>query len=153
MATKKPAVRSKRSSAVAKKPTKLLSGGNPQISKGDGDEPVQTWIAAIPDWKRDVARRIDALVVRAVPNVAKAVRWNSPFYGVAGNGWFLGMHCIAKYVKVAFFRGAELSPLPPVAAKQQHVRYLHVFEDGALDEEQFVRWVRAAAKLPGEYCF
>lgn len=153
MATKKPAVRSKRSSAAAKKPTKLLSGGNPQITKGDGDEPVQAWIAAIPDWKRDVARRIDALVVRAVPNVAKAVRWNSPFYGVAGNGWFLGMHCIAKYVKVAFFRGAELSPLPPVASKQQHVRYLHVFEDGALDEEQFVRWVRAAAKLPGEHCF
>jgi len=152
MATKKPAVRSKRS-AAAKKPTKLLTGGNPQISKGDGDEPVQAWIAAIPDWKRDVARRIDALVVRAVPNVAKAVRWNSPFYGVAGNGWFLGVHCIAKYVKVAFFRGAALSPLPPVASKQQHVRYLHVFEDGALDEEQFVRWVRAAAKLPGEHCF
>lgn len=153
MAAKKPAVRSKRPSAAATKPAKLLTGDNPQIAKADGDAPVQAWIAAIPDWKRDVARRLDALVVRALPNVAKAVRWNSPFYGVAGNGWFLGMHCIAKYVKVAFFRGAQLAPMPPVASKQKDVRYLHVFEDGALDEEQFVRWVRAAAQLPGEHCF
>lgn len=153
MAAKKPTVRSKRSSAATKKPTKLLSGGNPQITKGDGDAPVQAWIAAIPDWKRDVALRLDALVVRALPNVAKAVRWNSPFYGVAGQGWFLGMHCIAKYMKVAFFRGAQLSPMPPVASKKKDVRYLHVHEGAAIDEAQFVRWVRAAAQLPGEHCF
>ncbi len=91
--------------------------------------------------------------MRAIPSVAKAVRWNSPFYGVAGNGWFLGMHCIAKYVKVAFFRGAQLSPMPPIASKQKDVRYLHVHEGEAIDEAQFVRWVRAAAQLPGEHCF
>lgn len=154
MATnKKPSARSKRSAAAAKKPSKLLSGGNPQITKGDGDAPVQAWIAAIPDWKRDVALRLDALVVRALPNVAKAVRWNSPFYGVAGQGWFLGMHCIAKYMKVAFFRGAQLSPMPPVASKQKDVRYLHVHAGEAIDEAQFVRWVLAAAQLPGEPCF
>jgi hypothetical protein len=153
MATKKtPTVRGKRTSA-ATKPSKLLSGGNPQIPKGDGDAPVQAWIAAIPDWKRDVSRQLDALVVRALPNVAKAVRWNSPFYGVAGKGWFLGMHCIAKYVKVAFFRGAQLSPMPPIASKQKDVRYLHVHEGEAIDEAQFVRWVRAAAQLPGDPCF
>jgi len=134
---------------------KLLSGGNPQIAKGYGAGPVQAYIAAMPDWKRDIGRRLDALITATVPDVRKAVKWNSPFYGAGAedNGWFLSFHCFAKYVKVAFFRGAELSPLPPVASKQQHVRYLHVFEDGALDEEQFVRWVRAAAKLPGEHCF
>lgn len=132
---------------------RLLAGGNPQIPKADGDAPVQAWIDAIPDWKRDVSRQLDALVVRAVPNVAKAVRWNSPFYGTAGNGWFLGMHCITKYVKVAFFEGASLSPLPPVASKQPKVRYLHVHEGEAIDAARFVDWVRQAAKLPGEHCF
>ena len=108
---------------------KLLSGGNPQIAKGDGDVPVQAYIAAMPGWKRDVGRRLDALVVRTVPDVRKAVRWNTPFYGIEDRGWFLGFHCITKYVKVAFFRGTSLRPVPPVASKQKGVRYFHIHED------------------------
>ena len=135
---------------------RLLSGGNPQIAKGDGDAPVQAYIAAMPGWKRDVGRRLDALVVRTVPNARKAVRWNSPFYGIEGQGWFLGVHCIARYVKVAFFKGASLRPLPPVASKQKDVRYFHIHEgdwEGALDEALLASWIRQASELPGENCF
>lgn len=134
----------------ARKPTKpkLLSGGNPQIAKGDGDGPVQAYIAAIPGWKREVARRIDAIISRDVPHVQKAVKWNSPFYGVPGNGWFLSLHCYTNYLKIAFFRGASLRPVPPGASKQEEVRYLNVGE-GELDEKQLAAWVKQASKLPG----
>ncbi len=125
---------SKSTKASAKEPT-LLSGGNPQIAKGDGDAPVQAYIAAMPGWKRDVGRRLDALIVRTVPDVRKAVRWNSPFYGIEGQGWFLSFHCFTKYVKVAFFRGTSLRPVPPVESKNKDVRYLHIHEDDQLDEE------------------
>jgi hypothetical protein len=128
---------------------KLLSGGNPQIAKGTGDAPVQAYIAAMPGWKREVGRRLDALIARTVPGVAKAVKWNSPFYGVEDGVWFLSFHCFAKYVKVAFFRGASLRPLPPGTSKHSQVRYLDVHE-GKLDEPQFVDWVKQAAALPGE---
>ncbi len=131
------------------KPT-LLAGGNPQIAKGDGDAPVQSYIAAMPGWKGDVGRRLDALIVRAIPGVCKAIKWNTPFYGVEGQGWFLGFHCLTKYVKVAYFRGTSLRPLPPVESKQKEVRYLHIFEDGQLDEGQFADWVKQASELPGE---
>src|SRR5437773_8072907 len=116
------------------KPVKLLSGGNPQIAKADGDASVQAYITAMPGWKRDVGRRLDALIVRTVPGVHKAVKWNTPFYGIEGHGWFLGFHCITKYVKVAFFRGKSLRPVPPVESKQKEVRYLHIHEDDQLDE-------------------
>ncbi len=138
-----------RKPAAAAKPT-LLSGGNPQIAKGHGDAPVQAYIAAMPGWKSDVGRRIDALVARAVPGVQKAVKWNSPLYGVEGDGWFLGVHVFAKYVKVAFFRGASLRPLPPGESKQKDVRYLDIREDEPLDEARFVEWVKQASRLPGE---
>ena len=128
---------------------KLLSGGNPQIPKGDGDGPVQAYVAAMPGWKRAVGARLDALVVAAVPDVRKAVRWNSPFYGSAGGGWFLSFHCFTRYVKVTFFDGAALEPPPPVGSKDPKARYLHVGEDGVLDEAQFTAWVRQAAALPG----
>ena len=129
---------------------KLLSGGNPQIAKGYGDAPVQAYIAAMPGWKRDLGRRLDALIVRAVPGVYKAVKWNSPFYGFEGEGWFLSLHCFTKYVKVAFFRGSSLRPPPPGASKQKEVRYLDIHEHDQLDEARFVRWVKQASKLPGE---
>jgi hypothetical protein len=131
---------------------KLLSGGNPQIAKGYGDEPVQAYIAAMPGWKSDLGRRLDALIARAVPGVRKAVKWNSPLYGAAdeAQGWFLGIHCFTKYIKVAFFRGAQLKPVPPGASKSKDVRYLDIREDDKLDEAQFVDWVRQAAALPGE---
>jgi hypothetical protein len=129
---------------------KLLSGGNPQIAKGYGDAPVQAYIAAMPGWKREVGGRLDAIIGRVVPNVYKAVKWNSPFYGIEGEGWFLGVHCFAKYVKVAFFRGASLRPLPPGESKQKTVRYLDIREDEPLDEAQFADWVKQASKLPGE---
>ena len=127
----------------------LLSGGNPQIPKGDGDAPVQAYIAAMPDWKRDAGRRLDALIEGAVPGVRKAVRWNSPFYGVEGQGWFLSFHCFAKYVKVAFLYGKQLDPMPPIDSKDPDARYYHVFENGAIDEERFTDWVRQAAAIPG----
>ena len=133
---------------VAAKPT-LLAGGNPQIAKADGDAPVQAYIAAIPGWKRDVGRRLDALIVRTVPEVRKAVKWNSPFYGIEGQGWFLNLHCFTKYVKVAFFRGTSLRPLPPGESKQKEVRYLDIHEDDQLDEAQMATWIRQAAALPG----
>ena len=128
---------------------RLLAGGNPQIAKGDGDAPVQAYIAAMPGWKRDVGRRLDALIARTVPNVRKAVKWNSPFYGVDGQGWFLNFPCFTKYVKVGFFRGASLTPLPPGESKQQDVRYLDIREDDAIDEAELARWIRQAAALPG----
>jgi hypothetical protein len=128
---------------------KLLSGGNPQIAKGDGDAPVQAYITAMPGWKRDVGRRLDALIVRTVPNVCKAVKWNSPFYGIEGQGWFLNFHCFTKYVKVAFFRGASLRPVPPGASKHKDVRYVDIHEGDELDEAQMAPWVKQAAALPG----
>ena len=127
----------------------LLSGGNPQIPKGYGDEPVQSYIAAMPDWKHDVGQRIDAIITDAVPGVKKAVKWNSPLYGMDGTTWFLSFHCFARYIKVAFHRGADLKPVPPVTSKQKHVRYLHIPEDG-FDEEQFTDGVKQASRLPGE---
>jgi hypothetical protein len=133
---------------VAAKPV-LLSGGNPQIAKADGDAPVQAYIAAMPGWKGDVGRRLDALIERTVPGVRKAVKWNTPFYGIKGQGWFLGFHCITKYIKVAFFRGTSLSPVPPVESKQKEVRYFHIHEDGQFDEAQFAGWVMQASQLPG----
>jgi len=127
----------------------LLSGGNPQIAKGDGDAPVQAYLAAMPGWKSELGRRLDALIVDSVPGVRKAVKWNSPFYGVEGRGWFLSFHVFARYVKVAFFRGAELDPMPPGASKQKDVRYLDIHEHDRLDEAQLASWVKQAAALPG----
>jgi hypothetical protein len=127
----------------------LLSGGNPQIAKADGDAPVQAYIAAMPGWKSDVGRRLDSIIVRTVPDVRKAVRWNSPFYGMEGQGWFLNFHCFAKYVKVAFFNGTSLEPLPPGESKDENVRYLSIHEDDQLDEQQFAAWVKQASRLPG----
>ena len=134
----------------ANKPAKLLSGGNPQIAKGYGDAPVQAYIAAMPDWKRALGERLDEIITRTIPGVNKAVKWNSPFYGVEEGVWFLSFHCFAKYVKVAFFRGASLRPLPPGELKQKEVRYLDIREDDELDEKQFAAWVKQASKLPGE---
>ena len=133
---------------VAVKP-KLLSGGNPQIAKADGNAPVQAYIAAMPGWKSDVGRRLDALITRNVPGVRKAVRWNSPFYGVEGRGWVLNFHCYTKYIKVAFFRGAALRPVPPVESKDKHARYFHIHEDDKLDEALVTSWIRQASELPG----
>jgi hypothetical protein len=128
---------------------KLLSGGNPQIAKGDGDAPVQAYIAAMPGWKRDVGRRLDALITRTVPGVRKAVKWNSPFYGVQDQGWFLSFHVFAKYVKVAFVRGTSLRPMPPGESTQKEVRYLDIHEDDQLKDVQLSSWIRQAAALPG----
>ena len=149
--------RSQKSAKVAKKAVprgvamkpRLLSGGNPQIAKGEGDSPVQAYIEAMPDWKRDVGRRLDALIVRTVPRVRKAVKWNSPFYGVEGQGWFLNFHVFTKYIKVAFFRGTSLRPLPPGESKHAEVRYVDIREDEELDEAQLTTWIRQAAALPG----
>jgi hypothetical protein len=138
-----------RKPATAAKPV-LLSGGNPQIAKGYGDAPVQAYIAAMPGWKSDLGRRLDALIARTVPGVHKAVKWNSPLYGVDDQGWFLGIHVFTRYVKVAFFRGASLRPVPPGESKQKHVRYLDIHEDDRLDEAQFTDWVKQASVLPGE---
>ncbi len=132
------------------KPVKLLAGGNPQIAKADGDAPVQAYIAAMPGWKRDVGRRLDALIVRTVPSVRKAVKWNTPFYGIEGQGWFLGFHCITKYIKVAFFRGTSLRPVPSGESKSKDTRYLDIHEDDEFDEAQFAAWVKQASQLPGE---
>ena len=132
----------------------LLAGGNPQIAKADGDAPVQAYIAAMPGWKSDVGRRLDALIERAVPGVRKAVKWNSPFYGVEGpgqeNGWFLSYHCFTKYIKVTFFRGTSLRPVPPGESSHKDVRYLDIHEHDRLDEAQFTAWVTQASRLPGE---
>jgi len=147
MAAKRKTKAKTKSKKAPAKP-KLLSGGNPQIAKGDGDAPVRAYIAAIPGWKREVGRRLDALITRAVPGVRKAVKWNSPFYGAGEKGWFLSFHMYSHYVKVAFFQGASLEPLPPGASKQENVRYVDI-RDGELDEVQMTKWVRQAAKLPG----
>ena len=133
---------------AARKKVVLLSGGNPQIAKGEGDAPVQAYIDAMPGWKRDVGKRLDALVARTVPKARKAVKWNSPFYGLEGKGWFLAFHVFAKYVKVTFFRGAALRPLPPGPSKHEDVRYLDIREDG-FDEKQLKAWLKLAAALPG----
>ncbi|WP_416762821.1 DUF1801 domain-containing protein [Roseateles sp. So40a] len=135
---------------TAKPAVKLLAGGNPQIAKGHGDAPVQAYIAALSDWRQDVVRHIDALVTREVPGVRKAVKWNSPLYGMDGETWFLGIHVMTRYVKVAFFNGKSLDPMPPVDSKTAHARYLHVSEQDPLDEAGFLAWVRAASEAPGE---
>ena len=132
---------------------RLLSGGNPQIAKGDGDASVQSYISAMPGWKREVGRQLDAIIVRTVPAVCKAVRWNTPFYGIEGNGWFLAFHCLDRYVKVAFLRGASLHPLLPVASKQKAVRYVHLHEGDPIDEQLRSDWILQAAQLPGELVF
>jgi hypothetical protein len=146
-APKAAATRSKRPPAAAK--PILLTGGNPQIAKADGDVAVQAYIAAMPGWKRDVGRRLDALIVRTVSGVRKAVKWNSPFYGVEGRGWFLSFHVFTKYVKVTFFRGASLRPVPPVESKDKHARYFHIHEGDQLDEELVASWIKQASELPG----
>ncbi|MBN9056860.1 MAG: histidine kinase [Shinella sp. 65-6] len=128
----------------------LLSGGNPQIPKGYGDGPVKAYIAAMPGWKSEVGRRLDELIEKTVPGVHKAVKWNSPFYGIEGDGWFLSYHCFAKYIKLAFFRGAALDPVPPIASKTAETRYVHIHEGEALDEALLAGWIGQASKLPGE---
>ncbi len=140
-----PAPRSRKSA----KPV-LLAGGNPQIAKGYGDATMQAYIEAMPGWKRNIGRRLDALIVRTVPGVYKAVKWNSPFYGIEGEGWFLNFHCYTKYVKVAFFRGTSLRPVPPGESKHKEVRYLDIREDEELDEAQLTSWVKQASRLPGD---
>ena len=144
-----PKARTKAKAGARKaKPVKLLSGGNPQIAKGDGDAPVQAYIAGLSGWQRDVGRRLDALILRNVPHVLKAVKWNSPFYGVEGQGWFLGLHTFTDYIKVAFFRGTSLRPIPPGASKSKETRYVDIRE-GELDEVKLAKWVKQAASLPG----
>jgi hypothetical protein len=138
----------KKQTGSKRKPT-LLAGGNPQIAKADGNAPVKAYIAAMPGWKRHVGRRLDALIVRNVPEVRKAVKWNAPFYGIEGQGWFLNFYCFTKYVKVAFFRGRSLRPVPPGASKHKDVRYLDIYEDDEIDEAQMSAWVKQAAALPG----
>jgi hypothetical protein len=133
---------------ATKKPV-LLAGGNPQIPKGYGDAPVKAYLAAMPGWKKTVGRQLDAIIVKAVPKVHKAVKWNSPFYGMEDDNWFLSFHCFEKYVRVTFFRGASLTPAPEGTSKYPDVRYYDVYQ-GALDEKQFTKWVKQAAKLPGE---
>lgn len=129
---------------------RLLSGGNPQIPKGYGDAPVQAYIAALPGWKRAAGERLDALIVKTVPKVCKAVKWNSPLYGIEGDGWFLGVHAFNRYLKLAFFQGADLDPPPPVASKTASARYFHIHEGEALDEGQLAAWIAQASRLPGE---
>lgn len=128
---------------------KLLSGGNPQIPKGYGDGPVQAYIAAMPGWKKDIGRRLDALIEQAVPEVRKAVKWNTPFYGLEDDLWFLSYHCFTNYVKVTFFRGSSLDPMPKGKSRYPEIRYLDIYE-GELDEAQFADWVKQASLLPGE---
>jgi hypothetical protein len=140
------------STDVTKASPVLLSGGNPQIAKADGDAPVQAYIAAMPGWKSHAGRRLDALIQRTVPNVKKAVRWNSPFYGVEGQGWFLSYHCFTNYLKVTFLRGTKLNPLPPVESKDPNTRYYHVVEDG-FDEDLLTGWIRQASEIPGDPLF
>jgi len=139
---------SRKAPRKAAKPT-LLAGGNPQIPKGEGDRPVQAYIAAMPGWKRGAGRRLDALIARTVPGVRKAVRWNSPFYGVKDQGWFLAFHVFTKYIKVTFFRGSSLRPLPPVGSKDPNARYVHIHEDEQVDDAQLASWIEQAAALPG----
>lgn len=130
--------------------TVLLSGGNPQIPKGDGDEPVQAYIAALPGWKREAGRKLDAIIAREVPDAARKVRWNSPFYGIGDGTFFVSFHAMSKYIKVTFFKGTDLTPTPKETSKQAGVRYFHVDEPGTFDEAQFADWIRQASRLPGE---
>ena len=146
---RKAAAKSGKSNGSAGKPV-LLSGGNPQIAKGYGDAPVQAYIAAIPGWKKEIGRRVDALITRAVPGVRKAVKWNSPFYGVEDNVWFLSFHCFTNYIKVTFFRGASLRPVPAGASKHKDVRYFDIHEDDPIDDARLASWVKQASQLPGE---
>jgi hypothetical protein len=148
--TKKAVRSSTRGRAVDAGEPRLLSGGNPQIAKAEGEAPVRAYIDAMPGWKRDVGRRLDEIIASTVPGVCKAVKWNSPFYGVQPGLWFLSFHCFDRYVKVAFFRGASLTPVPPGASKQREVRYLDVYEDRPIDDAQFAAWVKQASSLPGE---
>ena len=142
--------------AAAKKTTKkkaapkLLSGGNPQIPKGEGDGPVQDYIAAMPEWKRALGEHLDALIVRTVPKVHKAVKWNQPFYGADDEGWFMAFRCYTKYVQLQFFRGTSLDPEPPKASKHPEVRYLDIHEDDEVDDKQLRAWIKQASQLPGE---
>jgi len=129
---------------------KLLSGGNPQIAKGEGDGPVQAYITAMPGWKSDVGRHLDALIMRTVADAHKAVKWNSPLYGMRGDGWFLAIHCFNKYIKLAFFRGAALQPVPPGESKTAQTRYFHIHENDPIDDAQLADWIRQASLLPGE---
>jgi hypothetical protein len=126
----------------------MLSGGNPQIAKADGDAPVQQYIANMPGWKREQGRKLDALITRVVPNVQKAVKWNSPFYGIEGQGWFLVFHVYTRYIKVTFLKGRSLEPVPPIPSKDPHARYVHI-EEGGFDEAQLSAWIRQAAAIPG----
>ena len=148
--TSKEKAKVRRKSAASRAKPTLLAGGNPQIAKGDGDAPVRAYIAAMPGWKRAVGRQLDAIIEDSSPGVHKAVKWNSPFYGVEGQGWFLNFHCFTNYVKVAFFRGTSLSPVPPGASKHKEVRYFDIHENDQLDEVQFADWVQQASRLPGE---
>jgi hypothetical protein len=144
-----PPAKKAKPAASGAKPVKLLSGGNPQIAKADGDAPVRTYIAAMPGWKGEIGRWLDAIIVHNVPNVQKAVKWNTPFYGIDGQGWFLGFHCLAKSVKVAFFRGTSLQPMPAGASKSKETRYVDIREGDPLDEARMATWVKQAAALPG----
>ncbi|GGA59603.1 DUF1801 domain-containing protein [Pelagibacterium lentulum] len=128
----------------------LLSGGNPQIAKGYGDGPVKAYIAAMPGWKSAVGHKLDTIIEKTVPGVKKAVKWNSPFYGIAEDSWFLSYHCFTRYIKVTFFQGALLKPVPREKSKYEAIRYFHIHEDDTLDEAQFADWVRQASQLPGE---
>jgi hypothetical protein len=128
---------------------KLLAGGNPQIAKGDGDAPVQAYIAAMPGWKREIGEKVDALVEQVVPWVAKAVKWNTPLYGIAGQGWFVAMHCFNRYVKLTFFRGTSLDPVPPEPSRTAQARYFHIHENDEWNEEKLRSWIRQASQLPG----
>jgi hypothetical protein len=138
------------SSAKSRSAPQLLAGGNPQVPKGEGDGPVQDYIAAMPGWKHRLGEYLDDLIVRTVPKVHKAVKWNQPFYGVEGQGWFLAFRCYTKYVQLTFFRGTSLEPLPPKGSKHPEVRYFDINEDDDLDEDQLVSWIEQASKLPGE---
>ena len=151
-AAAKPAPRARRKakrSRVRAERVVLLSGGNPQIAKAEGDAPVRAYLAALPGWKRALGKRLDALIGRAVPGVSRAVKWNSPFYGIAGQGWFLGIHAYTRYLKLAFFRGSLLRPPPPGSSKHEETRYLDIHEDDELDEAQLTSWLQQAAALPG----
>jgi hypothetical protein len=146
--------KSRRSTATTRKNSRankpvLLSGGNPQIAKGDGDEPVQAYISAMPGWKTQTGSRLDALIMRTVPRAIKAVKWNSPFYGIEGQAWFLSFHCYTKFIKLAFFRGSSLKPIPPGESKQKEVRYVDIYEQDQPDEELLASWIKQASKLPG----
>jgi hypothetical protein len=143
MSAKRPGKPATRPKAV------LLSGGNPQIAKADGDAPVQAYLAALPGWKREMGKRLDALIVRTVPEVRKAVKWNSPFYGIEDQGWFLSFHSFTRYLKLTFFRGASLRPVPPEPSKDRNTRYFHIHEGDELDQTQLATWIKQAAALPG----